>query len=84
MKLHAMSKRGQWKQMAAEIPDELIRRFAAVGSHDELPKAIAERFGGISDTVTLGFSDSASPGLVRELLQDVHAIPAAFTGYAGR
>ena len=84
MKLHAMSKRGQWKQMAAEISDDLVRTFAAVGTHEELPKAIAERFGGICDTATLDFAESTAPGLVREILQDVHAIPCAFEGHPRR
>ena len=32
MKLHGMSKRGRWSEMAAEIPDEVVRAFAAEGS----------------------------------------------------
>jgi probable F420-dependent oxidoreductase len=80
MKLHAMSKRGQWNEMAAEISDDMVRTFAAVGTHAELPAAIAERFGGVSDTVALGFFADAATGPVREILEDVKAIPARFTG----
>ena len=55
MELHSMSKRGQWSEMAKRVPDEVVRTFAAVGRYDEIAGAIADRFGGVSDTVTLGF-----------------------------
>jgi probable F420-dependent oxidoreductase len=77
MKLHAMSKRGEWDRMAAEISDDLVRTFAAVGRHDEIAAAIADRFGGVSDTVALGFGDTADER-VREILADIRAIPSAF------
>ena len=80
MKLHAMSKRGEWDQMAAEISDDLVRIFAAVGRHDELPAAVAERFGGVSDTVALGFAGHMPDERAREILADIRAIPARFSG----
>jgi alkanesulfonate monooxygenase SsuD/methylene tetrahydromethanopterin reductase-like flavin-dependent oxidoreductase (luciferase family) len=80
--LHAMSKRGQWNEMARRVPDEVVRTFAAVGRHDEIAERIAERFGGLSDTVTLGFGPELEPGRVREIVQDVKRIPCAFEGYA--
>ena len=81
--LHAMSKRGQWSEMAKRVPDEVVRTFAAVGRYDEIADRIAERFGGIVDTVTLGVDPAANPGLVREVVQDVKRIPCAFEAYAG-
>ncbi len=81
--LHELSKRGQWSEMARRVPDEVVRTFAAVGTHAEIAGAIAERFGGISDTVTLAFGPATPPGLVREIVQDVKRIPCAFEGYAG-
>ena len=83
MELHAMSKRGQWGEMAKRVPDEVVRSFAAVGTYEEIAGAIADRFGGISDTVTLAFGPGAEPGLAREIVQDVKRIPCAFEGYAG-
>ena len=80
MKLHAMSKRGQWDEMAGEISDDLIRTFAAVGTHDEIPALIAERFGGVSDTLALGLSADTPAGRVREILQEIKQIPARFAG----
>ncbi|MDH3210889.1 MAG: TIGR03617 family F420-dependent LLM class oxidoreductase [Myxococcales bacterium] len=82
LELHAMSKRGRWQEMAARVPDEVVRTFAAVGTHDEITRAIEERFGGLSDSVALGFGAGTDPGLVREIVQDVRRIPAAFEGYS--
>ncbi len=81
MKLHSMSKQGQWKEMAAEIPDEVLHEFVAAGRHDQIAAVMEQRFNGISDSITLGFDDSTSEGLQRELLQDIGRIPAAFTGF---
>ena len=81
--LHAMSKRGQWNEMAKRVPDEVVRTFAAVGRYDEIAGLIADRFGGVTDTVTLGVDASSNPGVMREIVQDVRRIPCAFEAYAG-
>jgi probable F420-dependent oxidoreductase len=81
--LHAMSKRGQWNEMAKRVPDEVVRTFAAVGRYDEIAGLIADRFGGVTDTVTLGVDAASNPGLMREIVQDVKRIPCAFEAYAG-
>jgi len=81
MKLHHMSKRGEWSKMAAEVPDDVVRSFAAVATHDGLPAAIEERFGGIADTLTLQLS--GEPGRVREIVRDLQRTPSRFEGHAG-
>jgi probable F420-dependent oxidoreductase len=80
--LHELSVRGEWKKMAAEVPDEVVRTFAAAATYDGLRDAIAERFGGLIDTVTLGFPSATDPGLVREIVQDVRSIPSPFRSFA--
>jgi probable F420-dependent oxidoreductase len=84
LKLHQMSKQGRWKEMAREVPDEVVQTFAAVGTYGELSKAIEARFGGAVDSVALGFPASTPAGLVREVVQDVRRIPCAFRGFPGR
>jgi probable F420-dependent oxidoreductase len=81
--LHAMSKRGQWSEMARRVPDDVVRTFAATGRYDEIANLIADRFGGVTDTVTLGVDTATNPGLMREIVQDVKRIPCAFEAYAG-
>jgi probable F420-dependent oxidoreductase len=80
MKLHAMSKEGKWNEMAAEIPDDVLHEFTAVARYDQLTDAIRVRFGGIADSITLDFA-GAEPGLQRELIQDLRAIPCKFEGF---
>ena len=81
MKLHQMSKRGEWSKMAAEVPDDVVRSFAAVATYDGLAAALEERFGGITDTLMLQIP--GEPGRVRELVRDVQRIPARFEGHTG-
>ena len=59
LKLNEMSKNGQWDDMTSEIPDDIVRLFAAVSRHDELVNAITERFGGLTDIV--GLPDDTPP-----------------------
>jgi probable F420-dependent oxidoreductase len=82
LKLHDMSRKGQWKEMAAAVPDDTVAEFTAVGRYDELARVIEKRFGGLSDSITLDFGHGAPPGLARELVQDLRKIPAAFDGFA--
>jgi len=67
-KLNDMSKKGQWDDMSAEISDDVVRLFSAVGRHDEIGAAIAQRFGGVADVISC---DGLPPGLI----QDLAAIP---------
>ena len=83
MKLHRMSKEGRWSKMAAEVPDDVLPAFTVIATYDQLAGAIAERFGGISDSLTLDFAPGTPPELASELLQDLRDIPSAFTGFAG-
>jgi len=79
-KLHEMSRQGRWKEMAAEVPDDVVRTFAAVGTHDEIVGVVEQRFGGLVDSIAVDFSDT-SAGRARELIQDIKRIPHAFEGF---
>jgi probable F420-dependent oxidoreductase len=73
-KLNVMSKAGQWDEMTREISDDVVRLFAAVGTHREIAREIGRRFGGRVDTLALG-------GVPPEIVQDVRRIPSRFAGY---
>ncbi len=77
-KLHHMSKTGQWKQMAAEVPDDVVDEFGVSATYEQLPAAIEERFGGVSDTVELGFEGGTDLDLTRDLLARVQRIESRF------
>jgi probable F420-dependent oxidoreductase len=78
-KLNVMSKAGQWDKMAAEISDDVVRLFAAVGTHRELAKAIEQRFGGVSDAVAPSGGYGVHQALPPDLIQDIRRIPSVFT-----
>jgi probable F420-dependent oxidoreductase len=84
LKLHQLSKQGRWAEMAREVPDDVVRTFAAVGTYAELPKAVEARFGGLTDSVTLGFPPGMPLEAVREIVEDVRRIPCAFRAFPGR
>jgi len=77
-KLLHMSKTGQWKQMASEIPDDMLDEFCVYAPYDDLPKAIEGRFGGISDTVELGFDDDTEADLAQDVIKRVQGIESRF------
>ena len=80
-KLHAMSRAGEWDKMAAEISDDVVHLFAAVGTHDNIAGAIEKRFGGISDSVSAIAAPDAEPGLTPDLIQDLQRIETPFAGF---
>ena len=81
-KLNRMTKEGAWDRIAAEVDDDTVRLFAAVGRHDELAAAVEKRFGGAADTVYSSLSTDMRPVLPPGLIQDIRRLPAAFRGYA--
>ncbi len=81
-KLNRMTKEGAWDRIAAEIDDDTVRLFAAVGRHDELAGAVERRFGGAADSIYASLSMDMRPALPPGLIQDIQRLPGAFTGYA--
>ena len=81
MKLNVMSKAGQWDQMAAEVSDDVVRLFAAVGTHRELAREVERRFGGVSDAVGPSGGYGVRQELPPDLIQDLRRISSVFTGY---
>jgi hypothetical protein len=83
-KLRAMSLAGRWDAMAAEVPDDVVRIFAACGTYQEIARAIDARFGGLADSIEINFPADAPAGLQRELLADMRRIPCAFKAFDTR
>ena len=83
-KLNVMSKAGQWDQMSAEISDDVVRLFAAVGTHRDLAGQIERRFGGVADAVTPSGGYGVHQDIPPDLIQDLRRIPAPFTGWPTR
>lgn len=81
LKLHRMSVEGSWDKMAAEIPDDVVRIFAACGTYDTIVQDIAHQFGDVADSIDLHFAPGTPAGLQREIVADIHRIPIGFTGF---
>jgi alkanesulfonate monooxygenase SsuD/methylene tetrahydromethanopterin reductase-like flavin-dependent oxidoreductase (luciferase family) len=81
LKLHRMSVEGKWADMAAQVSDDVVRIFAACGTHATIAKEIATRFGGAADSIDLHFPAGTPGGLQREIVADIHRIPMTFIGF---
>src|SRR5215469_18169430 len=81
LKLHRMSVQGRWNEMAAEVPDDVVRIFAACATYPDIAQAIEQRYGGVTDSIDLEFPPDAPIGLRREVLADIKRIPHRFTGF---
>ena len=79
--LNAMSKQGKWSEMASRIPDDVVHLFAAVGTHKEIAGKIQERFGGLSDALSMRADSTAGGDVPPDLLQDIKRLPTPFQGY---
>ncbi len=84
VKLTEMSKQGAWNKMAAEISDEVLDLFVARATYEGLPEAIAKRYGGIVDTVSIDFAAGTSAATRRGVIEAVQAIPGTFKGFEGQ
>lgn len=74
-KLNAMTKAGQWDQIAAEISDDVLPLFAAIGRHDQIRDAVEDRFGGAVDVI------GGDPDLPPGLIQDIAKLPTRFSSF---
>lgn len=81
-KLNRMSKEGQWEQMTAEIPDDVVRMFAAIGRHDEIAAEIERHFGGVSDAIFASVATTMPADYPFGLIQDIQRIKTWFSGYS--
>jgi probable F420-dependent oxidoreductase len=67
--LNRMTKEGQWDQLPAEIPDEVLEAFCLIGSPLEIATQLRDRFGGLIDRAVL--DGNRSPEILDQQLQIV-------------
>jgi probable F420-dependent oxidoreductase len=82
VKLTEMSKQGAWKDMAAQVSDDVLDLFVARAPYEGIAEAIAARFGGIVDTVSIDFARGTSAATRRDVIAGIQRIPSAFRGFA--
>lgn len=81
-KLHQMTRAGEWDKMAATVPDEVLDEFVVSATYEQLPAAIEQRFGGLSDTVEVNFETGTDPSLATDVVLQVQRIETPFKGHA--
>lgn len=80
-KLNIMTKAGQWDKIAAEVSDDTVALFTAVGTHETIATAIEQRFGNASDAIFASVATVMPADLPPELVQDIRRIKTPFTGF---
>ncbi len=76
--LHRLSMDAQWDQMTSMITDDMLEEFCVIGTWDELPAQMREKFAGINTQVTLPI-DPRTPdeeAQFREIIAEVKQIPS--------
>ena len=81
VKLHEASRKGQWSEMAAMVPDEVLDLFAVRATYDKLADAVADRFGGIADAVSVDFLPEDDQATRRKVIEGLKRIPKSFEGF---
>jgi probable F420-dependent oxidoreductase len=82
IKLNAMSRQGQWSDMARQVPDDVLDLFVAQAPYDGLAEAVTKRYGGVVDAVSVDFVDGTPASVRRGTIEALKKIPSAFTGFA--
>ncbi len=74
LELNHLSKNNGWDQMASRVSDDVVRLFAAVGTYDEIAGAIAERFSGVVDGVSVSAGVDVAGGVPPDVIEEIRAV----------
>lgn len=80
-RLSQKARERKWDEMAALVSDEVLHLFMACAAYEGIAEAIAERFGGVVDTVTLDFLSGDDAATRRRVVEAVQRIPHRFDGF---
>ena len=72
-RLHQLSLKGEWDQMAGLISDEMLDAFAVTGRYDEVAIQIKSRFSGLIDEVVLDV-EAPPQGIEQELQKMIEVL----------
>jgi hypothetical protein len=64
------------------VSDDVLDLFVARAPYEGIAEAIAARFGGIVDTVSIDFARGTSAATRRDVIAGIQRIPSAFRGFA--
>jgi hypothetical protein len=81
IKLNAMSREGQWNDMARQVPDDVLDLFVARAPYEGLAEAVEKRYGGIVDAVGVDFVAGTPASVRRGTIDALKKIPGQFKGF---
>ena len=76
--LHRLSIEGKWDDMVGLITDEMMEEFCVIGTWDEMPARMREKFAGINTQVNFA-ADPTNPdeeAQIKEIISELKQIPA--------
>ena len=82
IKLNAMTRQGEWADMARQVPDDVLDLFVARAPYEGLAEAVEKRYGGVVDAVGGEFVDGTPASVRRGTIEALKKIPARFEGFA--
>ncbi|HEY6433116.1 MAG TPA: TIGR03617 family F420-dependent LLM class oxidoreductase [Acetobacteraceae bacterium] len=81
VRLNTLSREGKWHEMPSLVSDQTLDLFCARAPYEGLADAVARRFGGLVDTVTLEFRPDDTAATRRRVIEAIQRIPHRFTGF---
>jgi hypothetical protein len=63
------------------VPDDVLDLFAVRATYDRLADAVADRFGGIADAVSVDFLPEDDEKTRRKVIDGLKRIPKSFEGF---
>ena len=76
--LHRMSIDGEWDKMTAIVTDDMLDAYCVIGTWDEMPRKMHEKFAGINTEISFS-PDIRTPddeAQVHEIVAKLHQIPS--------
>ncbi len=75
--LHRLSVEGKWDDMVGIITDDMMEEFCVMGTWDEMPAKMREKYAGINSQVSFGVepSNPDEEAQVREIIAELKTIP---------
>jgi probable F420-dependent oxidoreductase len=75
--LSLLARAQDWEKMPGHISDEVLDRYAVIGSHDEIADKLRERLGGVVTNCefSIAVKNQADKELLAQIVKDVHSHP---------
>jgi alkanesulfonate monooxygenase SsuD/methylene tetrahydromethanopterin reductase-like flavin-dependent oxidoreductase (luciferase family) len=76
--LHRLSIEGKWDDMVGLITDDMMEEFCVIGTWDELPGRMREKYAGVNTQIGFSAGEPKNPDeadQIREIISELKTIP---------